>query len=138
MLATLRDQLFRHLQALPLGYHDTHIVGVTISRVINDVAVINDLLSQGLVTLIGDSLLLVGIIVVMLSMSPRLALLAFSVLPLMVLATLLFARQAQVAFRQTRARDRRRGGRPGRGHLGDAGHPGLCPGGRHRRSASTR
>ena len=104
VLAALRDQLFRHLQALPLGYHDTHIVGVTISRVINDVGVINELLSQGLVTLIGDSLLLVGIIAVMVSMSPRLALLAFSVLPLMLLATFLFARRAKVAFRQTRAR----------------------------------
>ncbi|MBN1138523.1 MAG: ABC transporter ATP-binding protein [Anaerolineae bacterium] len=104
VLAALRDQLFRHLQALPLGYHDTHIVGVTISRVINDVGVINELLSQGLVTLIGDSLLLCGIIAVMLSMSSRLALLAFSVLPLMLLATFLFARRAKVAFRQTRAR----------------------------------
>ncbi len=104
VLATLRAQLFRHLQALPLGYHDTHIVGVTISRVINDVDVINELLSQGLITLIGDTLMLAGIIVVMLSMSPRLALLTFSVLPLMLLATALFARQARVAFRQTRAR----------------------------------
>ncbi len=104
VLASLRAQLFRHLQDLSLGYHDTHIVGVTLSRVINDVAVINELLSQGLVTLIGDTLLLGGIVVVMLSMSPRLALLTFSVLPLMVLATLLFARKAKVAFRQTRSR----------------------------------
>jgi ABC-type multidrug transport system fused ATPase/permease subunit len=104
VLATLRGQLFRHLQALSLGYHDTHIVGVTISRVISDVDVINELLSQGLVTLVGDTVLLVGIISIMLSMSPRLALLAFSVLPLMVLATYLFARRAQVAFRDTRVR----------------------------------
>jgi ATP-binding cassette subfamily B multidrug efflux pump len=104
VLATMRAQLFRHLQALSLGYHTTHIVGVTISRVINDVAVINELLSQGLVTLVGDTLVLTGIIGVMLSMSPRLALLTFSVLPLMLLATWLFARRAQAAFRQTRAR----------------------------------
>ena len=104
VLTTLRAQLFRHLQALPLGYHDTHIVGVTISRVINDVAVINELLSQGLITLVGDMLVLAGIITVMLSMNLRLALLTFSVLPLMLLATWLFARQAQVAFRHTRAR----------------------------------
>lgn len=104
VLATLRAQLFRHLQRLPLGYHDTHIVGVTISRVINDVAVINELLSQGLITLVGDLLLLVGIVVVMLSMSPRLALVTFAVLPLMLLATILFARRAQVAFRETRTR----------------------------------
>ncbi len=104
VLATLRAQLFRHLQRLSLGYHDTHIVGVTISRVINDVAVINELLSQGLITLVGDALVLGGIVVIMVSMSPPLALLTFSVLPLMVLATSLFARRAQVAFRQTRAR----------------------------------
>jgi len=104
VLTTLRAQLFRHLQALSLGYHDTHIVGVTISRVINDVAVINELLSQGLITLVGDTLVLVGIIAVMLSMNLRLALLAFCALPLMLLATWLFARQAQVAFRHTRTR----------------------------------
>jgi ABC-type multidrug transport system fused ATPase/permease subunit len=104
VLSGLRSDLFRHLQVLHLGYHDTHIVGVTISRVISDVGVINDLLSQGIVTLIGDTVVLVGIIAVMLSMSPRLALLAFTVLPLMLLATLLFTRRAQVAFRNTRAR----------------------------------
>lgn len=104
VLATLRSQLFHHLQRLPIGYHDTHIIGVTVSRVINDVGVINDLLSQGMVTLVGDTLLLVGIIFVMMSMSPKLALLAFTVLPLMVLATVVFARYAQSAFRQTRSR----------------------------------
>lgn len=104
VLLTLRAQLFRHLQELSLSYHDTHIVGVTISRVISDVSVINDLLSQGLVTLIGDLAVLIGIIVVMISMSPPLALAAFSVLPLMVLATWWFAREAQVAFRETRSK----------------------------------
>ena len=102
ILYTLRAQLFRHLQALSLGYHDTHISGVTISRVINDVDVINELVSEGLVTLIGDVLILVGIVTVMLTMSPKLALLSFCVIPLMILSTVLFARQARVAFRNTR------------------------------------
>jgi ATP-binding cassette subfamily B multidrug efflux pump len=104
VLASMRVQLFRHIQALSLGYHDTHILGVTLSRVINDVAVINELLSDGLITLVGDIVLLVGIVVAMLSMSPRLALLAFCVLPVIVLATWLFAQRAQVAFRRTRSR----------------------------------
>lgn len=104
VLTTLRAQLFRHLQRLPLGYHDTHIVGVTISRVISDVSVINDLLSQGLVTLVGDFTVLFGIMAVMLTLSLPLALLTFTVIPLMALATWLFARQAQVAFRDTRAK----------------------------------
>jgi len=103
ILATMRNQLFQHLQALHLGYHDTHIIGVTISRVFSDVGVINELLSQGLITLAGDALLLVGIVTVMVSMSPRLALLTFSVLPLMVIATSIYARHAKAAFRETRA-----------------------------------
>lgn len=104
VLATLRSQLFRHLLRLPVGYHERSIVGVTVSRVINDVGVINELLSQGVVTLVGDTLLLVGIVVVMVSMSPQLALLTFAVLPLMALATMIFARYAQGAFRSTRTR----------------------------------
>ncbi len=102
LLVLLRGQLFAHLQALSIPYHDRHIVGVTVSRVVNDVEVINELLSQGLVGLIGDSLLLVGTIAVMLSVEPRLALLTFSVLPFMVLITILFSRRARVAFRETR------------------------------------
>jgi ABC-type multidrug transport system fused ATPase/permease subunit len=102
VLATLRGDLFRHLQRLSVPYHDRHIVGVTISRVISDVGVINELLSQGVVSLLGDGLLLAGTIVVMVAMDARLALLTFGVLPLMLLATILFSRRARVAFRQTR------------------------------------
>ena len=101
-LANLRADLFQHLQRLSLSYHDTHIVGVTVSRVINDVAVISDLLSEGWITTIGDVLILVGIVVVMVSMDWRLAMLAFTVIPLMLVATYLFSRRAKVAFRETR------------------------------------
>ncbi len=102
VLATLRSRLVEHLQRLSLGYHDKHIIGVTISRVISDVSVINELLSQGLITLVGDVLVLVGTIVVMLTMSPRLALITFSVIPLMLIATKLFSSRAKEAFRATR------------------------------------
>ena len=102
MLANLRRDLFEHLQALSLSYHDTHIVGVTVSRVMNDVATINDLLSQGVITLIGDMFVLAGIIVVMLLMNLPLALLTFTTLPLMLLMTIWFSRRARVAFRETR------------------------------------
>jgi ABC-type multidrug transport system fused ATPase/permease subunit len=103
VLTNIREAMFRHLQALPLSYHNRTIVGVTVSRVINDVAAINDLLTQGLLSLIGDLLVLIGIIIVMLSMSTKLALLTFTVLPLMVLATLLFSARAKSAFRETRS-----------------------------------
>ncbi len=101
-LANMRSALFRHLQKLSMGYHDTHIVGVTVSRVMNDVATINDLISQGLITLLGDLLILIGIIVTMLLMNVRLALLTFIVLPLMVGVTTWFSRRARGAYRETR------------------------------------
>ena len=104
VLADVRETMMRHLQALSLSYHDRTIIGVTVSRVINDVAVINDLLTQGLISLIGDTLVLVGIILIMFMMSPRLALLTFTVLPLMMLATYLFSVNAKGAFRLTRKR----------------------------------
>jgi len=102
VLASLRGELMGHLQRLSVAYHDDHIAGVTLSRVINDVDVINDLLSQGLATILNDGILLVGTIIVMVEMEPRLALLTFSVVPLMALATLLFGRQARGAYRETR------------------------------------
>jgi ABC-type multidrug transport system fused ATPase/permease subunit len=104
VLATLRGRLFRHLQALSVPFHDRHIIGVTVSRVINDVDVINELLSEGLVTMIGDSILLIGIVAVMTGMEARLALFTFSMMPLMVLASAIFGRHARVAFRETRER----------------------------------
>jgi ATP-binding cassette subfamily B multidrug efflux pump len=104
VLANLRSELFSHLQSLSMIYHDTHIAGVIVSRVMNDVAAINELLSQGVITLFGDVLTLGGIIVIMLSMNARLALLTFTVLPLMVLATIWFSRNARTAFRETRTR----------------------------------
>jgi len=103
VLADLRKAMFGHIQQLSMDFHDRSIAGVTVSRVINDVAVINDLLTQGLISLAGDLLVLVGIIFVMLSLSPRLALLTFITIPLMVLVTRWFSTQARSAFRETRA-----------------------------------
>ncbi|HLF89184.1 MAG TPA: ABC transporter ATP-binding protein [Anaerolineales bacterium] len=102
VLADLRETMFRHLQKLPLSYQDTHIVGVTVSRVINDVAAINDLLTQGLISLAGDVLILIGIILVMMNMNLRLALFTFIVIPLMILLTRWFSNRAKSAFRETR------------------------------------
>ena len=102
-LTDIRADLFRHLHNLSLSYYDTHIVGVVVSRVINDVETISDLLTQGLIQLLGDLLVLVGIVVVMLYLNVRLALLAFAVVPIMVIITRVFSRQARLAYRRTRS-----------------------------------
>ncbi len=102
VLVEMRSRLFRHLQRLHVGYHDTTVVGITVSRVINDVGAVNELLTQGLVTVFGDVLLLAGTIAVMLSLDVRLALYSFAVIPVMVVVTLVFSRHARIAYRRTR------------------------------------
>jgi ATP-binding cassette subfamily B multidrug efflux pump len=102
-LTDIRADLFQHLHRLSLTYYDTHIVGVVVSRVVNDVETISDLLTQGLIQLLGDLLVLVGIVVVMLYLNTRLALLAFTVVPVMVILTRLFSRAARRAYRRTRS-----------------------------------
>ncbi len=103
VLATLRLELVTKLQILPLEYHTRRIVGVIVSRVIGDVAVINELLSQGLIQLVSDLILLVGIVWVMLALNAELALLTFTVLPIMVVSSYLFSQKARDRFRKTRA-----------------------------------
>lgn len=103
VLATLRLELVTKLQILPLEYHTRHIVGVIVSRVIGDVAVINELLSQGLIQLVSDLILLVGIVWVMLALHAELALLTFTVIPVMVVSSYLFSQSARKRFRRTRA-----------------------------------
>lgn len=102
VLRTMRGDLFRHYQALSMSYFDTHESGSLISRMLSDVGVINELLSQGIVGMLSDTVVLVSTVVVMLAMNTRLALLCFSVLPLMALAAYLFARRARVVYRETR------------------------------------
>lgn len=102
VLRMMRGQLFRHYQILSMGYYDANGCGTLISRMLSDVGVINELLSQGIVNMLSDILILVSTVVVMVAISPRLALLTFSVLPLMVLATYWFSGRARLAYRRTR------------------------------------
>jgi ABC-type multidrug transport system fused ATPase/permease subunit len=102
VLSKLRAELFEKINRLPLGFHDRHESGVTMSRIVNDVAVFQELLTQGVVNVVVDLLLLVGIVAIMLAMSPKLALLTFSVIPIMVIATIVFTQRARGAFLRTR------------------------------------
>src|SRR2546423_268430 len=102
VLAALRARLFEQFQHLPLGYFDRRPVGDLMSRVLNDVDTINQLLSQGLTQLLGSLFSLAGIVVAMLFLNPRLALVSFTIIPVMLLATTYFAKRARRAFRATR------------------------------------
>ncbi|MFN8634545.1 MAG: ABC transporter ATP-binding protein [Chloroflexota bacterium] len=102
ILKTLREQLFRHLQRLSLGYFHRVPTGVTVSRLINDVLAMNEVLTNGLLSLFTDVLLLISTIAIMIYLSPRLALVTIGVMPLMVIAIWIFTERAKVAYRLTR------------------------------------
>ena len=102
ILMTVRAQLFRHLQRLPLGYFHRVPTGVTVSRLINDVLAMNEVLTNGLLSLFTDILLLFSTMAIMLYLSPRLALVTFAVMPIMVVAIWIFTERAKVAYRRTR------------------------------------
>jgi ATP-binding cassette subfamily B multidrug efflux pump len=101
-LAQLRVQIFDKIQSLPLAFFDQNKAGDLMSRLVNDIQTINQLLSQGITQVIGSVFSLVGIIIAMMVLSLPLAAASFLVLPVMIWVTVLFARRSGVAFRKTR------------------------------------
>jgi ATP-binding cassette subfamily B protein len=98
----LRMAIYSHLQRLDVRYYDRNPVGRLMTRVTSDVDVLNDLFTSGVITIFGDVFTLVGIMVVMIGMNWRLALVAFSVLPLIVLVTQWFRRNVRESYRVVR------------------------------------
>jgi ATP-binding cassette subfamily B protein len=98
----LRRQLFAHLQRLQLSFYDRNPVGRMVTRVTTDVDVLNELFASGMVAIFGDIFSLVSIVVVMLSVNWKLALLTFSVLPLIALVTALFRKAVRESYRRIR------------------------------------
>lgn len=98
----LRDTIFCHLQTLSLSFYDRRETGDTISRMTNDIDVLNELVSSGLITLVNIVFTLGGVLVAMIAMNLRLSLLAFSVMPLMLFSTVIFRRWVGGAYRAIR------------------------------------
>lgn len=99
----LRKKLFAHLQDLSLGFYSHYSVGRVITRAINDVETLRDFLTWAVLAIARDVFTLGLIIIVMLDMDLHLALLTFSVLPIMVLITIVFRRASRIAYRKVRA-----------------------------------
>jgi ATP-binding cassette, subfamily B, multidrug efflux pump len=98
----LRMAIYSHLQRLDVRYYDRNPVGRLMTRVTSDVDVLNDLFTSGVITIFGDVFTLVGIMAVMVGMNWQLALVAFSVLPLIVFITQWFRRNVRESYRVVR------------------------------------
>ena len=102
MLADLRSLLFRHLQRLSLGFYERNRAGVIISRLTNDVEALDQLVTDGVTSLVQNTLTLVGTAVILFLLDWRLALATLTVMPAMAVATALFRKRSGRAYRRVR------------------------------------
>ena len=104
ILADLRNKLFRHLQRLSLGYYERNRAGVIISRLTNDVDALDQLVTDGVTTLVQSTLTLIGTAIILFFLDWRLALATLLVMPLMAIATAIFRVRSSRAYRAVRER----------------------------------
>jgi len=104
ILADLRNKLFGHLQRLSLGYYERNRAGVIISRLTNDVEALDQLVTDGVTTLVQSTLTLVGTAILLFVLDWRLALATLAVIPFMAIATVIFRVRSTRAYRAVRER----------------------------------
>ncbi len=100
----LRNHIFSHLQRVPLRFFDTNPVGRLMTRMTGDVDALNDLLTQGLVAIIGDAVTLVAIVIIMLILNWQLALVALAIMPVVAFVSRIFQRVMRTIYRSIRVR----------------------------------
>jgi ATP-binding cassette subfamily B protein len=100
----LRVQLFAHLQGLSLTFFDRNPVGRLMTRITNDIDALTDMVTQGVVAIFGDILVIAVIAIVLLALDLRLALVTFAALPVLIWLTLYFRRIMRDSFRAIRIR----------------------------------
>jgi ATP-binding cassette subfamily B protein len=99
----LRRNIFRHMQRMHIGFFDTNAVGRLVTRLTSDVDAINDMFTDGILAIVNDFFMLTVMAAVMLSINWWLALLAFAVLPLILIVTRLFRDHVRESYRRVRA-----------------------------------
>ena len=104
VLADLRNRLFAHLQRLSLGFFERNRTGAIISRITNDVEALDQLVTDGVTSLVQNTLLLAGTGVVLLILDWRLALVTLTIVPLVALTTAWFRIRSNRAYRRVRER----------------------------------
>lgn len=102
VMRDLRHKLFTHLQKLDVQYFDKNPVGRLMTRVMGDVQVLNELFTSGVITGFANLLIIIGIMVAMLLYNWKLALVTFTVLPIIFVATLVYQIFSRRAFREQR------------------------------------
>ncbi|HEY8021534.1 MAG TPA: ABC transporter ATP-binding protein [Thermoanaerobaculia bacterium] len=100
----LRREIFEKLQRLQISYFDRNPIGRLVTRVTTDVDALNELFTAGIVAIVGDVMLLAGIVAVLFWLDWRLAIVAFSIIPLLIGLTAWFKVRVRDSFRDVRVR----------------------------------
>ncbi len=103
-LQDLRERIFTHIQGMSIGFFTRNSPGVLISRMTNDVEALQQLVTDGVVTIFSSSLTLIGVVVILLLQDVKLALITFLTFPLLLLASLVFRIVSAGAYKATRER----------------------------------
>ena len=103
-LQDLRERVFSHLQTMSIGFFTRRSPGVLISRMTNDIEALNQLVTDGVVTMFSSVLTLVGVVVILLVLDVKLALVTFITFPLIAAASIVFRIVSHGAYRETRER----------------------------------
>jgi ATP-binding cassette subfamily B protein len=98
----LRSQLYRHIQRMDIGFFDKNPVGRLVTRVTTDVDALNEMFTSGVVSIVEDVFVLAAILGIMLWTNWRLALIAFLVMPIIVLVTQIFRKSVRESYRRIR------------------------------------
>ena len=98
----LRQKLFAHIQSMHLGFYDKNPSGRLLTRVTSDVNALNEMFASGVVDILGNIVTLAGIVVVMMILSPKLSLVTFIILPLIIGATFVFRKRVRDSYREIR------------------------------------
>ncbi|MFL6194456.1 MAG: ABC transporter ATP-binding protein [Thermoanaerobaculia bacterium] len=104
IMKDLRREIFGHLQKLPLAFYDRNPIGRLVTRVTTDVDALNEMFTAGIVSIFGDLMLLAGIVMVLFWLDWRLALIAFSIVPLLFTLTSWFRLRVRQSFREVRVK----------------------------------
>lgn len=98
------SDMFAHIMRLSISFFDRNEVGRIMARVQNDVSVLQQVLSNGLISIFGSLLTLVGIVIMLFVMNVPLALVAFTAVPVLAAAMAFWQRYARRSFRKVRAK----------------------------------
>lgn len=98
----LRNMLYRHMIQFKMAYYDKSAVGRLVTRVVSDIETISGIFSQGLFMIVADLLKMFVVIVVMLTISWKLSIIVFAILPVILFATRQFQKAMKSAFDEVR------------------------------------